>query len=244
MKFWTAQCSQPGARPYNEDRVFCGRTDQGLLALVVGGLGGYGGGADAAQAAVDSCWRDFQAAPGTGREALQQLAQRANEEVRRLQRSGGQMKSTLVALAADQGMWAVVHVGDSRCYHFRDGQLLSRTIDHSVSQMEALAGRITDREIRFHADRNKVLRALGGGEEVRPEVRPAEPLQPGDCFLLCSDGFWEYVWEEEMLADLVKSRTPEDWLRYMAGRIGKRLNPHSDNFSAVALFCCGRGFLP
>ncbi len=188
MKFWTAQCSQPGARPYNEERIFCERTDQGLLALVADGLGGHGGGAEA-------------------------------------------------ALVADQGKWAVVHVGDFRCYHFRDGQLLSRTIDHSVSQMEALAGRISDREIRFYVDRNKVLRALGGGEEVRPEIRPAEPLQPGDCFLLCSDGFWEYVWEEEMLADLVKSRTPEDWLRYMAGRIGKRLNSHSDNFSAVAVFC-------
>ncbi len=237
MKFWTAQCSQMGARPYNEDRVFCGKTGDGLLAVVADGLGGHGGGAEAAQAAVDSLWKDFQEAPGTDRDTLARLAEHANEEVRQRQTAGKQMKSTLVALAAVQDRWALVHVGDSRCYHFRDGQLLSRTIDHSVSQMEALSGRITDREIRFHTDRNKVLRALGGGDTVRPEIREAEPLQPGDCFLLCSDGFWEYVWEEEMMADLVKSQTPGDWLGYMCGRIGRRLNEHSDNFSAAAVFC-------
>ena len=237
MKFWTAQCSQAGARPYNEDRVLCGRVEQGLLALVADGLGGHGGGAEAAETAVSACWQCFQAEPGVGQSELIRLAENANTAVCRLQGPGNQMKSTLVALAAYQDSWAVVHVGDSRCYHFREGRLFSRTIDHSVSQMEALSGTITDRQIRFHPDRNRVLRALGGGPEVRPEVSKPELLRVGDCFLLCSDGFWESVWEDEMLADLVKSQTPEDWLTYMCGRIGPRLGSHSDNYSAVAVFC-------
>ena len=69
----------------------------------------------------------------------------------------------------------------------------------------------------------------------KPEAGQAE-LRPGDAFLLCSDGFWEYVYQEEMLADLLKAETPEGWARDMLLRHIRRTPPGNDNFSLITVF--------
>ena len=100
------------------------------------------------------------------------------------------------------------------------------------------AGEITEREIRFHEDRNKILRALGSRDEIRVEVNVwNEDVKDGDAFLLCSDGFWEYVWEEEMVEDLLHSKDPEQWIQFMNERIRQRAIQDNDNFSAMTIFC-------
>lgn len=237
MSFYTAQCSLKGSRPCNEDTVLSTETPKGFLAVVADGLGGHGGGNIASRVAAETLQAGFLANPRVSREVLQAVFDRANRAVLEQQTPQTRMQSTVVSLFYDGECLAFAHAGDSRLYHFLDGRLVCQTMDHSVTQMAALAGEISTKEIRFHEDRNRVLRTLGGEEPVRVELKiETYRVSSRDAFLLCTDGFWEYVWEDEMAVDLSKSAGPEEWLTYMIARIGGRMNGKNDNFSAVALF--------
>ena len=100
--------------------------------------------------------------------------------------------------------------------------------------MKYLGGEISYMDVYHDDDRSSLLRAMGnpictpeGGEGT---------ARPGDAFLLCSDGFWEFVYNEEMLVDCLKSRTPEEWARRMLLRHIRRTPPGNDNFSLIAVF--------
>ena len=112
--------------------------------------------------------------------------------------------------------------------------MLFRSKDHSASQIAVYMGEITVDQIRFHEDRNRVLRALGQADALTVEAG-WETLRPGrHAFLLCSDGFWEYVLEDEMAADLVRAVDPLDWLARMRSRLIARVPPDNDNNTAAA----------
>ena len=83
-------------------------------------------------------------------------------------------------------------------------------------------------------DRGRLLRVLGK-EPCRPEAGRAA-VEPGDAFLLCSDGFWEFVYSEEMQADLCRAAAPEDWAESMLLRHIRRTPPENDNFSLITVF--------
>lgn len=147
-----------------------------------------------------------------------------------------QMKSTVVMLTIANGQAAWAHVGDSRLYRFHEGTLEFQTRDHSASQVAVLLGDITQDQIRFHEDRSRILRALGQEGEVKAEVG-GMALQPGKyAFLLCTDGFWEYVLEPEMEEDLRAAANPEDWLARMRQRLAQRVPPDNDNNTAAAVW--------
>ena len=102
-----------------------------------------------------------------------------------------------------------------------------------------MAKEITQEQIRFHEDRNRVLRALGGDEEAREETNNVR-LTPGfHAFLLCSDGSWEYVLETEMEQTLSASSTPEEWLVKMCNVLQQKESTEHDNFTAAAVFYTG-----
>jgi serine/threonine protein phosphatase PrpC len=161
------------------------------------------------------------------------------------------MAATLVVLLIrqDQAIWG--HVGDSRLYLFRQGRLLLQTKDHSVPQMLVGEGEMGLDEIRGHPDRSRLLRALGDGhDEIRPRLQAPFALQPADAFLLCSDGFWEYVLEAEMETALAEAEDPDQWLRLMQQRYllpaveRERLaeakeRADNDNYSALAVWLQG-----
>ena len=113
------------------------------------------------------------------------------------------------------------------------------------NQIAVLMGEVPQEGIRFHADRNRVLRALGSGN-AKPDISPLMELKEDTAFLLCTDGFWEYVYEREMEETLKEAREPADWLEKMRGILEKRSPEGNDNFSAAAVFCkaenvCRRG---
>jgi serine/threonine protein phosphatase PrpC len=165
-------------------------------------------------------------------------AAQAEQAVRRTQQERqGVMKTTLVFLTLEDGQARWMHVGDSRLYHFRSGKLQTQTMDHSVSQMAVLMGDITPQEIRFHEDRNRVLRALGG-DNAKADLSPIlVTVQEEDVFLLCTDGFWEYVYEPEMEDLLQKAKDPQDWLKQMETILLSRVSGENDNYTAAAVFC-------
>lgn len=235
----TSNLCNPGGRPTNDDTASI-RQEQGRAWVYVGdGLGSYAGGKRASRRAGETLMAlSHQEKTMLDKDTLTQAAQAADAAVKQLQKeTGGNMKTTLVFLAVegDQARW--MHVGDSRLYHFRDGKIVKQTTDHSVSQMAVVMGEITLREIRFHEDRNRVLRALGG-ENARADVSDPVKIQEGrDAFLLCTDGFWEYVYEEDMEQTLTQAENPKDWLRRMEKILQTRVPKDNDNYTAAALIC-------
>lgn len=238
MKFTIDFFSGPGGREYNEDTAYACQLADGLVAIVADGLGSHGGGEIASSVAAAELAKCCQTKPDMQKESIEQYFEQANRAVLDRQTPACQMKSTAVLLFCRDNQAAIAHVGDSRGYYFSNGRLAFQTIDHSVSQMAVLRGDITPAQIRFHEDRNRLLRALGGEEAAHAEISLlSSPLCHGDAFLLCSDGFWEYVTEDEMEIDLAKSATPDEWLSYLTARIGSRINGKNDNLSAIAVFC-------
>lgn len=238
MKIRTASLTNQAGRSSNDDTVRILKGDDSTWVYVGDGLGAYAGGKLASQAAGQALERAARGGSLLTDDQLLCAAAQANQAVLQLQReTQGSMKTTLVFLYIEDGRARWMHVGDSRLYHFCGGWLQSQTMDHSVSQIAVLMGEITPDQIRFHEDRNRVLRALGA-DNAKPELSPTVMLTGGrDVFLLCTDGFWENVFESEMEQTLRASGTPEEWLSRMEALLRQRLTDDSDNYSAAAVFC-------
>lgn len=241
MKFITALTSNIGGRDNNDDFASYVYNDNSYgVWIVADGLGGYTKGDVASKIAVECVIREFETNIDLSPNNLQDILSKANLEVINAQedkKSINKMRTTIVGLFTDssKALWA--HVGDSRLYFFKNGVITFQTRDHSVSQMAALSGDISPDKIRFHEDRNKLLRSLGNDTEVKIEVlKQPIGVDTGDAFLLCTDGFWELVYDVEMEIDLSKSTSPDMWIKYMIERIYERAPQGRDNFSAIAVF--------
>lgn len=241
MAFVTGSISNVGGRAVNEDH--CGYLELSGAGcwVVADGLGGHGGGATASGLAVDAVLSSFRANPSVTADALRSHLMAAHKAIlgRQGEPSLSQMRSTIVVLLASGDRAICGHIGDSRLYQFRNGAVEFQTVDHSVPGALAASGAIQNDDIRFHEDRNRVLRSLGNEEEINPAI-VERPIVAGDSFLLCTDGFWEYVTELEMQADTVKAGTPDDWLRFMSSRLLHRAKPENDNWTAIAVYVPGR----
>jgi PPM family protein phosphatase len=237
--FETAELSERGGRKENQDAAGSAIVNGLACWALADGLGGHGGGAVAARLAVDAILASFRADPGCDPDALRGYLESANAAVCEGQERDArlvEMRTTAVALTADSrgALWA--HVGDSRLYYLSGGRIRFQTKDHSVPQAMSNAGEIAPAEIRFHEDRNRLLRSLGNRENFRPAVHSdAQKLQPGDAFLLATDGFWEYVTETEMEVEFAKASSPRDWLRRMELRLTKQATGEHDNYSAIGV---------
>lgn len=225
-----------GTRPENEDNFVCEQTGpQQLFAAVCDGLGSHGGGQEASRIAVEML-KAIHPTQLPGKEGILQWMQESNGEILRRRNGPRHMKTTAVALFVDkaQAQWA--HIGDSRLYHFCNGRQANITEDHSVCDLAVRMGEITRRDIPSHPDRNKLLKVLGE-DTISPTIHPPIPLDPGEhAFLLCSDGLWERLQEDEILLDLHKSTTPDQWLFELRARAELRKFRDVDNNTAVAVF--------
>ena len=178
-------------------------SDLGLVFAVADGLGGYGGGEVASGMAVEASLSQTQKGlaggsrvPGTLRDAFN----RANQAIldAALSGKGGRkMQSTLSALVITPGEAHLGHVGDSRVYRRREGELELLTTDHS-QVMELLRMHIiTPEQAIEHPARYALTRSVGGNLMVRIDIR-SERLEQDDTFLLCSDGLWSNVTSSEV----------------------------------------------
>lgn len=236
MPFYSSNVSNRGGRQVNEDTVgdleFNGR---GCWVLA-DGLGGHGGGALASRIAVDTVLASFRANPEPHPDAVTAHIRAANHAVLQQQPVTGhtQMRTTIVVLVADERTACWGHVGDSRGYLVEAGRVILQTRDHSVPGALAAAGKIGFDEIRFHEDRSRLLRSLGSDEDLEVPTQ-TRTLCQGDTFLLCSDGFWEYVPEVALELDFAKSAGPAQWLDYLASRVLRTAQGDHDNYSAIAV---------
>jgi PPM family protein phosphatase len=181
-------------RPSNED-AFGYSVEHGVY-VVCDGMGGAAAGEVASSLAVDEIMRRLATAiPGeTPVESVpagaEQAVAAANEVIfTRAQRSNklSGMGTTLVALLASERHAWMVNVGDSRGYRLRDGRLEQITLDHSLVEEQVRMGRLDPSEALRSPLRNVITRALGTQSAVTPDLFALE-TEPGDIFLLCSDG--------------------------------------------------------
>lgn len=234
-----AQLTGQGGRPYNEDTIGISQENNRTCVVVADGVGSSGGGEIASRAATEAIIEQFLNNRMNNADEMAEAIHVANKEVIKKQDDKVQMKTTVVCLVIDEfenARWA--HVGDSRLYRFKNGELIYQTADHSVSQMAVFMNEITTSQIRFHADRSKILRALGS-DSAEPDVVDDVHLEAEKgfhAFLLCTDGFWEYVYEAEMSKLLKQAHTPEEWLNGMKLILDSRAPENNDNFSAAAVF--------
>ncbi len=241
VRFATASLSRPGGRSHNEDAFGSAEVGDDHCWVVADGLGGQGGGDRASRIAVEKILGSFQEAAEPSGENLQRhlaAAQKAIWEAREQSPSLSSMSTTAVALVTDGAVALWAHVGDSRLYFLRSGRIAFQSRDHSVPQRMADAGEIRADEIRHHEDRSRLLRTLGGKREGRPAIAAApQALDPGDAFLLCTDGWWEHVLESEIEDDIAGAASPEQWLARMEARRIARAREGSDNYTAIAILC-------
>lgn len=233
--------SEKGSRSINEDSVGCMKGQSGFLAVLADGLGGHGQGEVASALAVEYSLRFFDSSGETEEKLLPGCVKAAQEAILAEQTAHhckNDMKTTLTLLytTEDHARW--LHVGDSRIYWFKKDRVMKRTLDHSVPQMLVAQGEIKEQEIRFHEDRNRLLRVLGIADTI-PKCQVSEPI-PIDSttsFLLCSDGFWELIEEKEMQKLLKQSDTPKEWLHSMEKVVIRNgRDKKMDNYSAIAVF--------
>jgi PPM family protein phosphatase len=212
-------------------------TDRGaVLAVVADGMGGLTGGAMAAEQVVSTATRSFDGwspaaeAPGA---LLRAIAEEAHVAIR-LSRFTSEQEphSTVVALLlqGDRADW--VHSGDSRLYHFRGTALLSRTVDHSYVEHLYREGKIAAAERDTHAERHFLVSCLGAREPPRVDIGSAGQLQPGDAFLLCTDGLWTYFSEAELGAVLA-GLAPRQAAEKLIAAVRVRAKGSGDNASLV-----------
>jgi len=189
-------------RENNEDAIVTGRR----LVAVADGLGGHAGGELASRLATELVAATFT---GGSLDELTTAVRAANFAV--WERGSGTaetegMGTTMVAAGlVDGGSLAVVHAGDSRAYLLRDGALQRLTEDHTVAAQMVRDGELTEAEAAGHPHRVVLTRALGVSPEV-PLDASSRPVAPGDRLLLCSDGLFNHVPDDE-LAALAAART-------------------------------------
>ena len=233
-----------GSRPVNEDSIGYTEKDDRYCFVLCDGLGGHDKGELASRYVVEYAKCYFDDTENLD-EYTNDVLDKAQEGLLAEQESLDavlDMKTTAVILVAEDGRCRYMHIGDSRLYRFRKNKILSRTLDHSVPQMLALAGDIKEKEIRSHPDRNRLLRVMGSrwNRGSGYDISEYEDIKEGDAFLLCTDGFWEPITEKDMCKQLKKSRNAEEWLKNMAEIVaenGKGTN--MDNYSAIAVIVRG-----
>ncbi len=200
MNWEIAQVAHIGGRDEQQDTLMTFSTPNGKthLLIVADGMGGHKGGSLASQMVIkvaQRAWKKYQ----QGQEAvnphkfLRYICELAHRNINRLGRKhhlSPHSTCVLLYIHGKQAWWA--HLGDSRLYHFRRHKLLQRTKDHSVVQLLADLGRITEKQMATHPDQGRLLRGLGGEEPIKPDFGQTSVCS-GDSFVLCSDGFWEYV---------------------------------------------------
>lgn len=222
-----------GGREYNEDFVGYVPIADGAVAVLSDGVSGVSGGEIASRIIVDAVIDEpYKCDDPAGwlRERLALADARVRDEQRRLE---NQMKSTVVALRidGDRAVWA--HAGDSRLYYLHDGMIAEVTADHSAAFKKYLAGQITRAQLIADEDKNCLLNAVGG-DGFAPEPGGAV-LSEGDAFVLCSDGAWENLLDQEIAFDYLKTDSAEEWAYLLLLRILDRMDSAGDNLSIITV---------
>jgi PPM family protein phosphatase len=233
--------TDPGCDPekqVNEDAFGIRPIEGSLFAVVCDGMGGHTGGRVASHTAVDTILKRLLS-PRSDRPTRDRLDEAILAASNAVHLIGGDAPpderpgSTCVAAWLHADSLLIAHVGDSRCYLWRDNSLRPMTRDHSVIEAWIQAGQVTREQAHQHPDAHRITRALGIESKVKVEVsRPLQPLER-DRLLLCSDGLTDLVTEPE-IGEFLGRPSPVDQLADELVSLAKCRGGH-DNVTVVIL---------
>lgn len=237
MKFSVFQLSRLGGREKNEDRMGYCYTREASIFLLADGMGGHPEGEVAARLAVNTVAARFKVAAdqglGDAAEFLKDALLAAHHEIKLYAIDKGATdtpRTTLVAAVIRDGQLSWIHCGDSRLYLVRRGVLQTRTRDHSFAERPHLQAD----ELAGELNRHVLYTCLGC--PFMPEFDLGGPvtLQPGDKFLMCSDGLWDCLGEHELVEHLVNLPVAEA-IPLLVEQALHNAGPDGDNVTALAL---------
>lgn len=242
MQVEYAELSLIGARDENQDRIAAMVNSDAAILAAFDGMGGHADGARAAELARRTLLSRFAALPhplldplaflhmALGAAHTEMVAIGLHLPLEQRPRATG-----AVCVVQDGTAWWA-HAGDSRIYHLRAGAMLHRTRDHSHVELLVQEGLISPHQAQNHPMRNYVEACLGG-DPLLPEmlVGRCVRLQPGDTLLVCTDGFWSNLLDEDIAASLYSGVPLKTALQAITEFSVRRAGVGADNSSVAAL---------
>jgi serine/threonine protein phosphatase PrpC len=232
--------TDPGKRrSNNEDRICCDAA-RGIF-IIADGMGGEAAGEVAAQHAVDFMKKRLRRETGTVARRLREAIAGANNEIFHLAQSHAEwrgMACVLTAAVIADGSLHIGHVGDTRLYKIRGGQISKITSDHSPVGKREDAGELTELEAMRHPRRNEVFRDLGTRSHKPDDEEFVEyiqvPFEPDAAVFLCSDGLSDMLTSSEMLAAVLQNAgRPRDCVRALIAKANAAGG--NDNISVIVI---------
>jgi protein phosphatase len=200
------QLTHVGDREINQDFMVHIICNTYALFVVADGLGGHHAGEKASRffcesllKGADTYAKQVVLNPVDGLSAWVSSAVRKMKRLFELDESGNEAHTTCAILYLDEQQVVTAHCGDTRVYRMNPQQILWRTQDHSIPQLLLNEGKITEQDMAHHPEQNQLTRSINILKVHDVEVNVYPAMKTGETFLLCSDGFWEYAKQEELL---------------------------------------------
>jgi serine/threonine protein phosphatase PrpC len=227
-----------GDRGYQQDQVRIiahARVRGCALAVLADGMGGKSGGRKAADQVILTAQQLFERfVPGTDSAAdlLKQIVMEAHLMIKLTAITAEEEPhSAAVAFLVDPGRGCdIIHAGDSRVYHFRGPEMLSRTIDHSYVQRLVDEGQLAESDANSHPQSNLLTGCLGTPQDPPLTLKHIDRLEFGDSLLACSDGLWHYFTPRELGA-IVHTLPPREASEMLVTKARQRARGGGDNLS-------------
>jgi len=213
---------------------------RGHLFMVADGMGAHAAGELASKLATDTVALSYPKLLGRSPpEALSTAVMEANAQIHRRGQDSpdfrGMGTTSTVLLLLPEGA-VVAHVGDSRAYRLRDGRIEQLTFDHSLVWELRAAGQLPEGEGTDRVPKNVITRSLGPNAQVQVDLEGPFPIEPGDSFLLCSDGLSGQV-EDEELGMILASMPPDEAVQVLVDLANLRGGP--DNITVIVVRVTG-----
>ena len=225
-----------GKRSEQQDRigVFHARNCKRHLMVVADGMGGLEQGAQAAKIVIDTAKEKFTKRRISNPELfLESICHQAHKSINALESDASSAPGTtcvILYIEKSEAYWA--HIGDSRLYHFRQGQLINQTLDHSATQLMIAQGLVEKNGNAVNSLQNQLYKRLGGDKDPEPDFN-SSTLENGDIFLLCSDGFWQSIEHEQILSILKDYPVDQDGPERLVNLALQNGGPNCDNISVM-----------
>jgi PPM family protein phosphatase len=209
---------------------------KGILLVLADGMGGHLGGSVASRLAVDTAIAEYyKDASGIIQESLKSAFLKANETVLEKSRSdlGLQgMGTTLIAVVLQKDNLYFAHVGDSRGYAIYGNRITQFTRDHSIVAGLVKAGLITKEEALNHPDSNIITKAIGLFQDLSVDISEKHmQLNKGEYVLMCCDGLYKVVSDEEIVRTIIECREPDAVCGKLIEKANERGGP--DNITVI-----------
>lgn len=226
--------SEDGKRPYNEDSLFADKDSN--LFLVCDGVGGSNKGEIASQKACEYFSQFLLSTSDYSVDGIEKTLVQCEakfDEYTSQNTDAKGMATTLTLLKLFPEKTVIGHIGDSRVYHVRNGEILFQTTDHSFVNELVASGFLTPEEAKTHPKRNQITRAIQGSENnTYIDVNEVSSLQSQDYFLLCSDGILEGIDDEFICNHFTDENSLENIKEQMLKNCREK---SSDNFTAIVI---------